>query len=257
MRHVIAACALGLTCAYGALAQGTDPDLFDIAQPATTQLASKQLWATYYHIWQANEVASGTKLVSMTGVPISAGLTRRDWCMSAIEGTVQVKDAGGNISTFNFAGIAQPAVIDCAKVLGISPRKARWIKATGKSRFRETYGPYGDGVKDYQLVPFRTIAVDKSFIPYGTVVYIPAARGVAIPMPQGGTALHDGYFFAADTGGAIKRNHIDVFIGTNRNNLFPDFVKSTSSQTFEAFIVTDPSVTERLRREHLRPAQRR
>jgi hypothetical protein len=68
-------------------------------------------------------------------------------------------------------------------------------------------------------------------------------------LPSGESVLHDGYFFAADVGGAIKDNHIDVFIGVAKKNPFP-FVKSRASETFDAFIVNDSSITKELKNAH-------
>lgn len=68
-------------------------------------------------------------------------------------------------------------------------------------------------MKGYKLFPYRTIAVDKNHIAYGSVVFIPDAVGTEILKKDGKTFLHDGYFFAGDTGAAIKTNHIDVFTG--------------------------------------------
>ena len=38
-----------------------------------------------------------------------------------------------------------------------------------------------------------------------------------IALPSGESASHDGFFFAADRGGAIRGNHIDVFVGAGPN----------------------------------------
>src|SRR5207248_1363029 len=93
-------------------------------------------------------------------------------------------------------------------------------------------------------------AVDPSYIPYESVIFIPKARGVNITLPDGATVKHDGYFFAADTGGAIKENHIDVFAGVTRTNPFPGFIKSNISKTFEAFLINDPTIYAPLAKLH-------
>lgn len=99
------------------------------------------------------------------------------------------------------------------------------------------------------LVPFRSIAVDPTVVPLGTSLFIPDARGVTVTLPNGESVAHDGYFFAADRGGAIKGNHIDVFIGTSDVSPFP-FIKSRSSATFDAYVVNDPKVTTQMKAVH-------
>jgi hypothetical protein len=66
-------------------------------------------------------------------------------------------------------------------------------------------------------------------------------------------ATHDGYFYTADTGGAIKGNHIDVFGGVFTRNPFPDFIKSDASQTFEAFRINDRAIVGALGVLHRKP----
>jgi hypothetical protein len=63
-------------------------------------------------------------------------------------------------------------------------------------------------------------------------------------------AVHDGYFFASDRGGAIKDNHIDVFAGLWPANPLPSFIWSTESRTFDAYVIIDEIVKPRLHRLH-------
>lgn len=74
--------------------------------------------------------------------------------------------------------------------------------------------PWGTGVQDRPLVPYRSIAVDPAVIPYGTRLWIAELDGVAVPgvAPWGGF-VHDGCVLAADTGGGIVGMHIDWFVG--------------------------------------------
>ena len=58
-------------------------------------------------------------------------------------------------------------------------------------------------------VPLRTVAVDPTLIPRRTILFI--AETVGMPLPGGRT--HDGYWYASDTGGAIKGARIDLFTG--------------------------------------------
>jgi 3D (Asp-Asp-Asp) domain-containing protein len=72
---------------------------------------------------------------------------------------------------------------------------------------RDSY-PYGMGVAGYALVPYRSLAVDRRFIPLGHTVEIPGLAGM--PLPDG--SRHDGCFVAVDGGGAINGHHIDLFL---------------------------------------------
>ena len=64
--------------------------------------------------------------------------------------------------------------------------------------------PWGQGVQSRALVPFRSVAVDKSVVPYGSSLYIEQLDGVQMPgeAPWGGF-VHDGCVSADDTGSAI------------------------------------------------------
>jgi len=74
--------------------------------------------------------------------------------------------------------------------------------------------PWGIGVQDRALVPFRSVAVDRDVIEYGTGLYLPALDGVSMPgEAPWGDFTHDGCVVAADTGGAIVGMHVDFFVG--------------------------------------------
>ncbi|MCC6668860.1 MAG: hypothetical protein IT375_34260 [Polyangiaceae bacterium] len=77
----------------------------------------------------------------------------------------------------------------------------------------DTQHPWGYGVQNKALVPFRSFAVDKAVIPYGSKVYVPELDGVAVPGDSPwGSFVHDGCFSADDTGGAIIGKHVDWFV---------------------------------------------
>ncbi len=78
--------------------------------------------------------------------------------------------------------------------------------------------PWGYGVQNKALVPFRSFAVDKAVIPYGSKVYVPELDGVMVPGDTPwGSFLHDGCFSADDTGGAIIGKHIDWFVALKKH----------------------------------------
>ena len=55
----------------------------------------------------------------------------------------------------------------------------------------------------------RTVAVDPKIFPRRSVLFI--KETVGLKMPDG--TSHDGYWYASDTGGAIKGQRIDLFTG--------------------------------------------
>lgn len=60
-----------------------------------------------------------------------------------------------------------------------------------------------------RAVPMRTLAVDPTVVPKGSVVFI--KETVGLPMPGGG--VHDGLWYASDVGGSIKGDRIDLYTG--------------------------------------------
>ena len=60
-----------------------------------------------------------------------------------------------------------------------------------------------------KVVAMRTVAVDKTLIPRRSVLFI--KETVGMKMPDG--SRHDGYWYASDTGGAIKGQRIDLYTG--------------------------------------------
>ncbi|NJP10142.1 MAG: hypothetical protein HC866_12215 [Leptolyngbyaceae cyanobacterium RU_5_1] len=208
------------------------------------------LWATYYHIHRAQSISNGEPLLNKQGQPLGPTLTTQDWCRSALEGTVQIADASGFQITYNFAGRGADAQVDCSAFF---PKlSANVLEKVNRVRFIASAALYGHGTEGMALVPYRTIAVDRTQIPIGSVIYIPQARGRTVTLPTGDRVIHDGYFFAADVGSAIQGNHIDVFLGTSRHNPFP-FITSTPNHPFQAFLVQDPQIAQALHQLHRSP----
>jgi len=85
--------------------------------------------------------------------------------------------------------------------------------ALGESRFIRVDHPDGLGSRTYGLVAYRTVAVRDGALPAGTVLYIPAARGLRLPNGR----KHDGYFFVADIG-ALNTNQLDLYTGSRKLN---------------------------------------
>ncbi len=218
-----------------------DHDKFQFDLPEHQGRNQKTWWATYYYLPKVQSLSSGYPLRDMSGRSIGPILSHKNWCFAAMEGSVHVVGADGKGVTYNYAGTADGYEVNC---------KAYFSWNVSRTKFKLARGEWGDGVRRYKLIPYRTIAVDPNVTPYGSIVYIPAARGTVITLPDGSQTTHDGYFFAGDTGGAIKGTHIDVYIGTAKRNPF-SWVKSRESGTFEAYIVNDPIIREKLTNIHL------
>jgi len=81
-------------------------------------------------------------------------------------------------------------------------------------------GARGVGVFDSlgcKVVAMRTAAVDVALIPKRTLLFI--KETVGLKMPDG--SVHDGYWYASDTGGAIKGARIDLFTGKGAGTMGP------------------------------------
>jgi len=65
-----------------------------------------------------------------------------------------------------------------------------------------------------KVVAMRTVAVDTSLIPKRSILFI--KETVGMKMPDG--SVHDGYWYASDTGGAIKGKRIDLYTGKGRGS---------------------------------------
>ena len=66
-------------------------------------------------------------------------------------------------------------------------------------------------------IPMRTVAVDPRVIPRRTKLFI--RETVGLRMSDG--TVHDGYWYASDTGGAIRGAKIDLYTGHGRASMRP------------------------------------
>lgn len=100
-------------------------------------------------------------------------------------------------------------------------------------RFCPADAPFGYGLEDLKLVPYRSVAVDLTVIPLGSKVFIPAAVGVKLP----DGSRHDGYFTAVDIGDLIKDKKIDIFTAYgDQSHVFESAGLQTGKMT-EVFVV--------------------
>lgn len=201
------------------------------------------LWATNYHMPELLDGSGDVPLRDIEGNELGPKLSLLEWCKSALEGSVRIIFKDGSAKTYNYDASTELFPNDCS---------AYFTFNLGKTKFKLANGPYGDGIRNYRLTPYRTLATDPTLIPTGTVLYIPDARGAVIAFADGSSITHDGYFFAGDLGGAIKLNHIDVFIGSHRDSPFFPWIKHSSEIPFKAYIVKDPKIISDLTALHLR-----
>ena len=183
---------------------------------------------TFYRVVDENEkkfvgLPKDTSVLGVKGdtIAIVAAKFKR---LLNLEGTGKLAD--GRLLNFTRWGedreILYRVVENCEWGLGV--QNAEWISE----------------VESYKLVPYRTIAVDPKVISIGSVVYIPAIRGIRLPTGE----IHDGYFLAHDIGSAIKRKRIDIFVGSE-SGTHNTFTKRgiLNMQPLKVFSVSD-SVTE-------------
>ena len=78
-------------------------------------------------------------------------------------------------------------------------------------------GATGNDSLGCRPIAMRTIATDPRYIPRRTRLFIPETVGMR--MADG--AIHDGYWYASDTGGAIKGQKIDLYTGHGRGSMSP------------------------------------
>jgi 3D (Asp-Asp-Asp) domain-containing protein len=226
---------------------GAQSDFQFAAPNDLAPLKKVSLWATQYYVSSANHSTlsqpQAYPLLGKRRVALGASLLPRPWCDAALEGTVAVHFQGQtDVYTYNYAGLDVPTFTqaNCAQYFpnlgGASQMTRTLYKKVPKD------APFGFGDADYyRLVPFRSVAVDRARYPKGTstVFFIPSLRGARIKSSSGPDQMHDGYFMAVDTGGAIKQNHIDVFTGLSSQPFATNVIKSRASGTFDAYVVTD------------------
>ncbi len=239
MRGILFLCLL--SCHILAPAQKTGNDFSLQAPDSLHRLDSLSLWATQYYIYKFNSSGS-IPILDINGQKTGLYADSCDFCHAMMEGTAYVKDSTGKVIVINVEKGGKAQFINCkaCQMHSQASMGTTWSMTEG----------YGLGVRNFRLQPFRTIAVDKTVIPYGTVLFIPELKGKTMVLPDSSSAVHDGYVFAGDAGSAIKGIHIDVFTGTSTDNPFPGLIASNSSGVFKAYMVTDVEIINSMLRLH-------
>jgi len=219
---------------------------FSLAAPDEEALGPDlRLWATHYHTPEfrpaSADISAAIPLIGRKGDPISPPLSQRDWCESALQGSVSVR-TGETTTAYVYVDDKGPEQVNCDQWLGSLSDGVK--NATRRARFMKVNHPLGCGSRNHPLVPFRTIAVDPAKIPIESVIYVPELRGRAFSY-NGRDLVHDGYLFAGDRGGAIKGAHIDVFMIDGAAAPLEDLFASTDTRTFAAHVVSENHASAR------------
>jgi 3D (Asp-Asp-Asp) domain-containing protein len=83
-----------------------------------------------------------------------------------------------------------------------------------KPCFKVTENQWGNSGTGKPLQPFRTVAVDRTIVKLGSLLYVPLLEGRTMPgRPPWGGFVHDGCVVADDTGGGIQGHQLDLFVG--------------------------------------------
>ncbi len=180
------------------------------------------VWGTWYFVPRFESASSGITLLDLNNKSLGVKLSEKDFCTAALEGTAIIGD-----KTYNYAGTTSKRKANCSKYVNHD--------ASSFVVFYVTSHAYGVGSKSNPLVPFKSIAAKHNVFPYGTRVHIPKAKGVVYTF-EGKQYVHDGNFVVNDTGGMLKQNQFDFFIGTSKVNPFK-FVTSNSKDLFEVIIL--------------------
>jgi 3D (Asp-Asp-Asp) domain-containing protein len=91
---------------------------------------------------------------------------------------------------------------------------ARW-SASARLYHAGGGGATGNDSLGCRPVAMRTVAVDPRYIPRRSVLFI--RETVGLRMADG--TIHDGYWYASDTGGAIKGQKVDLYTGHGRGSM--------------------------------------
>ncbi|MBX3477132.1 MAG: hypothetical protein KF910_05975 [Brevundimonas sp.] len=90
-------------------------------------------------------------------------------------------------------------------------------------------GATGNDSLGCRPVAMRTVATDPRLIPRRTRLFI--RETVGMRLPDG--SLHDGYWYASDTGGAVKGAKIDLYTGHGRASMRPAMRWNTRTLTVQ------------------------
>jgi len=233
LRSAIQLCCV-LLIAIAAMATARADDTFGLPAAKLNGLQKRSVRLSEYSIVIAKP-GLGVPLLDLYDRPLGIMLSHDDFCAASLQGTVQVQGI-----RYMVAGKGMTTLADCSDDC---PNCDSF--ALGESRFLRADHPDALAGRTYGLVAYRTVAVRDGVLPAGTVLYIPAARGLRLPNGR----RHDGYFFVADTG-ALNNNQLDLYTGIRKLNWWI-IGSGRSGKTVPAYIVNDRAIAAKLKAEHI------
>jgi 3D (Asp-Asp-Asp) domain-containing protein len=227
-------CLLLIAILAGVVAAEAD-EVFNMLPPA--QLAGLQKRAVRLSEYSIVLATPGVAVPLLDPGERSLGiaLSHDDFCAASLQGSVQIMGV-----RYMVAGKGDSSLADCSDDCPMCD-----AFALGESRFLRMDHPSALSARTYGLIAFRTVAVRDGVLPAGTVLYIPAARGLRLPNGR----KHDGYFFVADTG-ALNNNQLDLYTGSRMLN-WRIIGSGRTGRTTAAYVVTDRVIIARLKAEHV------
>jgi len=105
------------------------------------------------------------------------------------------------------------AFLNAARMEGCAKISGRVLNYLGKGKWNwlnPARYPWGRGASGEKIVPFLSVAVDRTVLKLRCIYRIPQLSGLRLP----GGRIHRGIVRASDTGGAIKGRRIDLHVGT-------------------------------------------
>jgi len=223
-----------LLIAFAAMAAARADDTFGLAATKLNGLQKHSVRLSEYSIVMAKP-GLGVPLLDPDDRPLGIMLSHDDFCAASLQGTVQVMGIRYMVASKGMTTLADCSD-DCPNCDSF---------ALGESRFLRVDHPDGLRSRTYGLVAYRTVAVRDGALPAGTVLYIPAARGLRLPNGH----RHDGYFFVGDIG-ALNSNQLDLYTGSRPLNWWI-IGSGRSGKTVPAYIVTDRAIIAKLKAEHI------
>jgi 3D (Asp-Asp-Asp) domain-containing protein len=230
-------CALMLAALLGLAPQSASAqsaDTFTLSAPKVSNLQKRAVRLSEYSIVMAKPGAA-VPLLDLDDRPLGVTLSHDDFCAASLQGTVEVSGV-----RYMVAGKGITDLDDCSDNC---PSCTAF--ALGESRFLRVDHPDALSSRSYGLVAYRTVAVRDGTLRAGTVLFIPAARGLRLPDGR----RHDGYFFVADIG-ALNGNQLDVYTGSRKLNWWI-IGSGRTGKTLSAYIVTDRTIIARLKAAHV------